>query len=146
MGPKSLVEPHVLDCTTMPPKYEPDDVAMARADECLFALEDECCRDFLSSFHLNALDDLSWSTEHFGRVARGTSPRLEVCPVKHEEASGHTWYRFDCVLTMRGEAISTWAVWRRLKHIRDGLHDPLKQSFGNERYTDMMGDAHFPSG
>merc|ERR1712107_805034 len=33
----------------------------------------------------------------------------------------------------------------RLKHIRDGLHDPLKQSFGNERYTDMMGDAHFPS-
>jgi len=72
-------------------------------------------------------------------------PLLRLLLNEHFEQGGHTWYSIHCSITLReesgGNAVS-WRAPRRLTHLRNGLHDPVKEKLG-DTYVDLFGAAHF---
>lgn len=73
-----------------------------------------------------------------------TAPFLVVKLDGHEEVKGHTLYRLDCSLAVRGGVHLDWKSKLRLIHLREGLHDRVKVLLGDRRYSSLFGNAHFP--
>merc|ERR1712098_571582 len=57
---------------------------------------------------------------------------------------GHTWYKMKCSLKATGSEACEWEVERRLLHVRQFLHDPVKLSLGG-RYSEHFAHACFAS-
>jgi hypothetical protein len=68
-------------------------------------------------------------------------PRLAIQITSHSESVGHTYYHFDCSLSLSGDdpSVITWSGKRRLQHLRKGLHDVCKRELGSSY------DKHFKS-
>lgn len=63
----------------------------------------------------------------------GSRPQLDVSVTQHIEVAGHTWYMMECTLLMQGPQRHQrldWQVPRRLAHLRQDLHDPVKAAMG----------------
>lgn len=63
-----------------------------------------------------------------------TMPVVRLRVKLHAEVEGHTSYMVECQLTPLGEgrAPISWSTMRRLKHLRNDVHGPLKQQLGAE--------------
>mmetsp|Transcript_95259 Transcript_95259/g.296195 ORF Transcript_95259/g.296195 Transcript_95259/m.296195 type:complete len:237 (+) Transcript_95259:79-789(+) len=78
-------------------------------------------------------------------------PRFDARILRHLEVSGHTWYIISCSLQPKagdqpaddGGSNATapveWRVKRRLRHLREGLHDPVKALLGGNYSTLFQG-------
>lgn len=63
----------------------------------------------------------------------GSRPRLDIGVTQHIEVAGHTWYMMECVMNLEGPLLHPrleWQVPRRLAHLRQDLHDPVKALLG----------------
>lgn len=71
-------------------------------------------------------------------------PCLQIHMMSHSEAKLHTYYHFECSLSMsRDEApYLKWSGKRRLQHLRKGLHDLSKREMGVS-YKKHFKDAPF---
>lgn len=91
-------------------------------------------------------------------------PQLALTMLGHEECGGHTWYMIEChvkgltepAMVLRYDASGErppagfreaelelrWRAPRRLLHLRESLHDPLKLTLGTS-YTSLFGSAPF---
>lgn len=70
---------------------------------------------------------------------------LHVCG--HTKVDGHMFYDVKCALAEPGNWHSPYLSWRslrRLCHLREGLHDPVKRSLGTA-YREVFGNASFAS-
>uniref|UniRef100_A0A7S1FB94 Uncharacterized protein n=1 Tax=Noctiluca scintillans TaxID=2966 RepID=A0A7S1FB94_NOCSC len=99
---------------------------------------------YLARFGYEASDGETWAPRHNERVEHGIQPQLKLDVKGHKESQGHTWYEIRCELhsgTTMG-LVASWAVHRRLNHLRQGLHDPL-QKLLNKEYERMFEDTPF---
>jgi len=72
-------------------------------------------------------------------------PELTLQVTSHCTIGKHTYYHLDCTLakaTGSSEDKYSWQAARRLAHLREGLHDPLKRSLGSSYQTYFCG-VHF---
>jgi len=103
-------------------------------------MESEAVTEFLLQYGYNAYDHQCWvsaSAEH--------QPQLTINVSSHIEFGNHTQYEFECrVQARQGTGIEeiVWRTIRRLKHLRGGLHDPVKQALGLE-YNHYFGHTPF---
>eukprot|EP00930_Biecheleria_cincta_P042499 TRINITY_DN29247_c0_g1_i2.p1 TRINITY_DN29247_c0_g1~~TRINITY_DN29247_c0_g1_i2.p1 ORF type:complete len:213 (-),score=39.52 TRINITY_DN29247_c0_g1_i2:73-711(-) len=74
----------------------------------------------------------------------GLSPELSLGVAGHCEEDGHTMYEISCALRPAEQKFSptVWSCKRRLCHLREGLHDKVKDSLG-EAYAAHFADAPF---
>lgn len=109
------------------------------------AAVDSC--QYLGIFGLDATDNNTWSPRHLERVQANSQPMLEVAVRGHDEADGHTWYVLECAIWRPfvefGRA--EWSCRRRLVHLREGLHDSIKEWLGLDGYGKHFGDVPFAS-
>mmetsp|Transcript_69072 Transcript_69072/g.123014 ORF Transcript_69072/g.123014 Transcript_69072/m.123014 type:complete len:305 (-) Transcript_69072:67-981(-) len=93
----------------------------------------------------------------YGYVARDANSWLDGCVLPeislsvtgHSKASGSTHYNVECSLAVRGQwhtPYLNWCARRRLAHLREGLHDPVKQMLGVAVYKNHFGGAPFAHG
>lgn len=90
----------------------------------------EYVRPFLLQYGYDALDHKHWASDSADQL-----PQLKIDLVNHIEFGSHTQYEFICRAQPRegmGVAEMTWRTIRRLKHIRRGLHDPIKKALGSK--------------
>eukprot|EP00413_Alexandrium_margalefii_P032453 CAMPEP_0204577674 /NCGR_PEP_ID=MMETSP0661-20131031/42480_1 /ASSEMBLY_ACC=CAM_ASM_000606 /TAXON_ID=109239 /ORGANISM="Alexandrium margalefi, Strain AMGDE01CS-322" /LENGTH=240 /DNA_ID=CAMNT_0051586531 /DNA_START=60 /DNA_END=782 /DNA_ORIENTATION=+ len=135
----------------MPLVYEDDgfDYAPAERQEPLA---------FLESYGYLPADMASW------RPGEGGRPKLTIEILRHLEVHGNKWYVVRCSLTPRVEQpmddqatncqdleggggapprrAVEWRVKRRMRHLREGLHDPVKAICGRA-YMQLFQGAHF---
>lgn len=104
------------------------------------AQEDEP-RSSVEALASAASPELVEALQFYGYFAQdGTRWRDQTMPVVrlrvkvHAEVDGHTCYMVECQLARLGEgqAPLSWSTLRRLKHLRAGLHDPLKRQLSEE--------------
>mmetsp|Transcript_11400 Transcript_11400/g.23131 ORF Transcript_11400/g.23131 Transcript_11400/m.23131 type:complete len:250 (+) Transcript_11400:65-814(+) len=113
----------------------------------------------LQSFGYTAADITAWRPEECK-----SAPKLSIRILRHLEVQGHKWYVLSCSLSPRveqppsdqpdagqdasGDAHSSgcrrveWRVKRRMRHLRQGLHDPVKAICG-KAYAKVFQGAHF---
>lgn len=114
--------------------------SMAKARGLPPDLEPEAVRDFLLQYGYKARDHQCWvlaSTEH--------QPQLMINLSSHIEFGNHTQYELECRVQARpgtGMEEIVWRTIRRLKHLRGGLHDPVKRAFGSQ-YNQYFGSTPF---
>lgn len=99
---------------------------------------------FLTLFGFQAESEASWGPGHAIHVTAGTQILLEVAVTGHEESDGHTWYVLSCALWRPAVDFgrAEWVVHRRLSHVREGLHEIVKQRLGSD-YAEHFGAAPF---
>mmetsp|Transcript_106097 Transcript_106097/g.310188 ORF Transcript_106097/g.310188 Transcript_106097/m.310188 type:complete len:328 (+) Transcript_106097:128-1111(+) len=92
--------------------------------------------EFLQPYGYHASSHLSWG--------RQQPPELTIQVSSHSTIGKHTYYHLECTLArVRGtEEKHVWKVARRLAHLREGLHDPLKRALGSSYQTYFCG-VHF---
>jgi len=68
-------------------------------------------------------------------------PRLGIRVTGHSAIGGHVHYRVECMLDRlrSSEEKVAWHVDRRLAHLREGLHNPLKKALGSSYPTYFCG-------
>jgi hypothetical protein len=83
---------------------------------------------FLEPYRYVAVDGRNWQT-----TALCLQPCLQIRITSHFEAKGHTYYSFDCSLSMSSKLAPylSWKGKRRLQHLRKGLHDVAKRELGS---------------
>jgi hypothetical protein len=72
-------------------------------------------------------------------------PELTITVNSHIEFGDHTQYAFVCKVNPRQGSSSSetsWKTLRRLKHLRSGVHDPVRRALGT-RYKHYFGDTPF---
>ncbi|CAJ1359954.1 unnamed protein product [Effrenium voratum] len=116
-------------------------LAAATSDESRAA-----CAAYLAAFGLLADGSALWSPKHLARAKSEAQPMLEIVIRGHEELGSHTWYVMDCAVwrPCLEFARSEWRCYRRLAHLRQGLHDPIKELLGTA-YSKHFGDSPFAS-
>ncbi|CAE7763464.1 unnamed protein product [Symbiodinium necroappetens] len=99
----------------------------------LAAANTKKCADYLPAFGFLATSSVDWSPKHLARVKLEAQPKLEIVVRGHEELGSHTWYVLDCAIwrPCLEFARSEWRCYRRLAHLRQGLHDPIKEILGS---------------
>jgi len=102
------------------------------------------CTSFLDRCGFQALDNLRWNARQIDRQTRGEQPRLTMQVRGHKEALEHTWYAIHCQLSVcpRSGIDVSWMTYRRLEHLRTGLHDPLEDLLDKD-YADIFKGAPF---
>ena len=90
------------------------------------------CVAYLGNFGMLAESGPLWSPKHLARAKDEVQPILEIVIRGHEELGSHTWYVLDCAVwrPCMEFARSEWRCYRRLSHLRHGLHDPIKELMG----------------
>lgn len=75
-----------------------------------------------------AESDREWQT-----ATLSLQPFWVIHVASHSEMKGHTYYHFDCSLSMSSKLAPylTWSGKRRLHHLRKGLHDISKRELGS---------------
>mmetsp|Transcript_102409 Transcript_102409/g.319027 ORF Transcript_102409/g.319027 Transcript_102409/m.319027 type:complete len:360 (-) Transcript_102409:134-1213(-) len=91
---------------------------------------------FLRPYGYSATSHMSWG--------RQQPPELAIQVSHHSTIGKHTYYHLECTLTRvrEPEEKRAWKVSRRLAHLREGLHDPLKRALGSSYQTYFSG-VHF---
>ncbi|CAE7656686.1 unnamed protein product [Symbiodinium pilosum] len=91
------------------------------------------CAAYLPAFGFLAENNELWSPKHIARVKLEAQPMLEIVVRGHEELGSHTWYILDCAVwrPCLEFARSEWRCYRRLSHLRQGMHDPIKEIMGS---------------
>lgn len=105
---------------------------------------------YLQRYGYAAMSATTWATASV-RFAGGAirpdigGPKLELEVTGHQEIAGHTWYVTLCTLTAPGRPNCRvqWQVLRRLAHLREGLHDPVKFRLGAAVYERYFGETNF---
>lgn len=93
-------------------------------------------RGFLEPYGYDAEDDKTWGS--------GSRPKLTISLHQHKEFGDTTQYEVVCVVEPEGDKKPVkWATLRRLKHLREGLHDPIKVSLGDHDYKEYFGQTPF---
>jgi hypothetical protein len=113
---------HVAKTRGLPPDLEPDSV-----------------REFLLRYGYDAVDHQSW-----GKMP-DQQPELRIQLANHIEFGDHTHYELVCKVLPSSESkvsVKSWRTLRRLKHIRLGLHDPVKKALGPQ-YAPHFGATPF---
>eukprot|EP00435_Cladocopium_sp_Y103_P015751 s1097_g3.t2 len=102
------------------------------------------CVTYLGAFGLLAESGPLWSPTHLARAKDEAQPMLEIVIRGHEELGSHTWYVIDCAVwrPCMEFARSEWRCYRRLSHLRQGLHDPVKELMGPS-YTKHFAESPF---
>ncbi|CAE8639585.1 unnamed protein product, partial [Polarella glacialis] len=79
-----------------------------------------------------------------GFGACGVSPELSLGIAGHSEEEGHTMYEISCALRPSESSFSptAWSCRKRLCHLREGLHDVIKESLG-DAYASHFDEAPF---
>jgi len=84
--------------------------------------------------------------------SKGHQPMLHLRVLSHAEEQGHTQYSIQCTLVARdipvlewvdSLPIFEWVVKKRLKQIRNGIHQLVKRELGSKQYTRRFGSARF---
>lgn len=96
-------------------------------------------RPCLEKFSYAPGDAVQWQVRP-GR--KGSGPELCATVKKHREVDGHTLCIVKCSLACNWFRV-TWEAPRRLKHLRQSLHDPLKQTMGPHIYARHFAGAPF---
>eukprot|EP00930_Biecheleria_cincta_P044785 TRINITY_DN30843_c0_g1_i1.p1 TRINITY_DN30843_c0_g1~~TRINITY_DN30843_c0_g1_i1.p1 ORF type:complete len:520 (-),score=75.24 TRINITY_DN30843_c0_g1_i1:412-1944(-) len=104
---------------------------------------------YLHSFgYMKSPDGDSWAASESPASNDCSWPQLTLGEIDgHHEDAGHTWYRILChlrVVGCSGSATRHWCVERRLCHLQEFLHMPLKQST-RVNYAACFGSTHFAS-
>jgi len=69
---------------------------------------------------------------------------LTISLHQHKELGDTTQYEVVCEVEPEGDKKPVkWATLRRLKHLREGLHDPIKVSLGDHDYKEYFGQTPF---
>lgn len=96
---------------------------------------------YLQAFGYAAADAERWRPVHPDEAR----PVLTMGDVlSHTEMERHTWYKFSMHITVTGMKGLHWTVERRLVHLREWLHDPVKLQLGAE-YKEYFENAPFAS-
>ncbi|CAK8985460.1 unnamed protein product [Durusdinium trenchii] len=103
-----------------------------------------CSPEYLSNFGMLADSGALWSGKHLTRAKEEVQPMLEIVIRGHEELGSHTWYIIDCAVwrPCMEFARSEWRCYRRLAHLRQGLHDPVKELSGHS-YAKHFSESPF---
>eukprot|EP00933_Yihiella_yeosuensis_P049402 TRINITY_DN4626_c1_g6_i1.p1 TRINITY_DN4626_c1_g6~~TRINITY_DN4626_c1_g6_i1.p1 ORF type:complete len:282 (+),score=51.49 TRINITY_DN4626_c1_g6_i1:25-870(+) len=82
--------------------------------------------------------------DYLARLGCEKQFRISLGISGHTEEEGHTMYEISCSLHPAHESVSStaWTCRKRLCHIREGLHDPVKEVLA-EAYSDNFGDTPF---
>jgi len=99
---------------------------------------------FLARYGYAAESSLAWKAgpgEDSGDAAN--HPKLELHVQRHEEAEGHTLYVVDCSISSPKVRHLGWSVKRRLRFLREGLHDSVKEQLGSGPYEQHFAGAPF---
>lgn len=75
----------------------------------------------------------------------GALPILSIIVTGHEEDNGCTWYKLECAIVQPNASRSEWHTRKRLVHLREILHDPVKLYIGEEEYDGYFAQTRFPS-
>jgi len=105
---------------------------------------------YLARYGYAALNDVHWRVLQL-KFAGGAvlpelgGPRLQLAVLGHMERGGHTWYTVNCALVAPGmlKCRLRWRVLRRLTHLREGLHSPVKTWLGQAVYDRHFGGSLF---
>jgi hypothetical protein len=103
------------------------------------ALQPCSVQSFLSQYGYDAVDDMCW-----GRHPT-QQPDLSIVLIGHIEFGEHTQYELMCRVAPSHDSSGpdvSWRTIRRLKHIRVGLHAPIKCALGS-RYGHYFKDTPF---
>merc|ERR1740121_2615998 len=108
-------------------------------------------RAFLARYGYGVGEDgASWAEEQAepkaaGIEALGAHPRVEIRVLGHIEEHEHTRYTLKCSISAWPDgrlSFCSWTVSRRLREIRKGLHDPIKEQLGAD-YAAHFGATPF---
>eukprot|EP00930_Biecheleria_cincta_P027759 TRINITY_DN19431_c0_g1_i1.p1 TRINITY_DN19431_c0_g1~~TRINITY_DN19431_c0_g1_i1.p1 ORF type:complete len:579 (-),score=98.26 TRINITY_DN19431_c0_g1_i1:112-1848(-) len=82
------------------------------------------------------------SPEEWVSSSQENKAQLDLSVAGHSEQGGHTVYHVQCRLEADGLVSLHWVTQRRLGHIRDSLHDVVKNEMGKS-YADAFANAPF---
>lgn len=101
--------------------------------------------EYLICFGHEATSGSQWNEAHLERVRENNQLVLEVALVGSDRVDGHTWYVLECALwkPMVDFGRAEWQIHRRLTHMREGLHDVIKEQMGLEQYARHFGSTPF---
>lgn len=102
---------------------------------------------YLGGFGFAAADAETWEDLPQDEVPEGlvrSGPWIAIGIAEHREERGHTWYKVECSLASPHGCAKTvqWQVSRRLQHLRELWHEPLKSVLG-EQYKQDFEEAPF---
>eukprot|EP00928_Gymnodinium_smaydae_P041032 TRINITY_DN27787_c0_g1_i1.p1 TRINITY_DN27787_c0_g1~~TRINITY_DN27787_c0_g1_i1.p1 ORF type:complete len:303 (-),score=72.93 TRINITY_DN27787_c0_g1_i1:83-913(-) len=115
-------------------------------------VDDDVCENgcadvaYLERFGFAAADGQTWLDIPLDEVPEGlerSGPWLGLGVGEHSESKGHTWYYVECSLAPPGVQAVEWQVRRRLRHLRESWHDPLKAILGSHEYRAVFGETPF---
>jgi len=96
-------------------------------------------KQFLANIGYYAIDETRWEK------SAAEQPQLSIIINDHIEFGDHTQYEFVCKIVPRPGSGSTeisWRTLRRLKHLRSGVHDPVRKALGSQ-YKQHFGSTPF---
>jgi len=100
---------------------------------------------YISAYGYRPKGDLSWEVPPGNKTAYAR-PTLAIRVRQHIEAAKHTWYIVESTLRMEGgDRVPRldWLAPRRLAHLRQHLHDPIKNTLGPDAYGRVFDGASF---
>mmetsp|Transcript_137605 Transcript_137605/g.243150 ORF Transcript_137605/g.243150 Transcript_137605/m.243150 type:complete len:224 (-) Transcript_137605:111-782(-) len=100
---------------------------------------------YLGFFGYEATSAMQWSEAHLDGVRESSQLVLEVALIGSDRVDGHTWYVLDCALwkPLVDFGRAEWQIHRRLTHMREGLHDVVKEMLGSDQYSKHFGSTPF---
>lgn len=99
---------------------------------------------FLAKFGYRAESAMAWQITNGLENSVEKHPQLEIRVMGHEETDGHTFYQLACShLDVSTGRKTDWQVLRRLRDLREGLHDHIKEQLGVEAYDKYFGSTPF---
>mmetsp|Transcript_3737 Transcript_3737/g.9674 ORF Transcript_3737/g.9674 Transcript_3737/m.9674 type:complete len:224 (-) Transcript_3737:177-848(-) len=98
-------------------------------------------KPYLEKYTYSPADGVHWQVPP---GPKGSGPELQFTVVGHEGLEGHTFYLVECSMRC-GYFWVRWHAPRRLVHLREGLHGPLKKALGRARYAQRFAGSRFAS-
>lgn len=99
-------------------------------------LKYEQVRPFLEPYGYAVTNESNWAK------VPSDQPQLRIKLGGHSEFGAHTQYEIQCELKNTEGEVLLWATIRRLVHLREGVHDPVKKEL-QSRYDNFFGKTPF---
>jgi len=99
-------------------------------------LKYEQVRPFVEPYGYAVTNESNWAK------VPAEQPRLQIRLAGHSEFGAHTQYEIQCELHDTTGGVLLWATIRRLVHLREGVHDPVKKEL-QSRYDNFFGKTPF---
>jgi len=91
------------------------------------------------------LDPFGYAANSSAEWGNFPIPELSLEVRGHDKVGGHVYYNIACAFARPGQWHSPYYKWvaaRRLGHLREGLHDPVKQELRGD-YKKLFDGVHF---